>query len=484
MLPLSKDLLDVVMLNLQRYVAPQVTTDDGRLTLMMINYALACAYVEEHDLPELQQQRFAALKPVFDGLRQQLDAIDIDWPTDLVGDARTAIRQAQLAPLDSEATDRALQLALQATYSTTANFPDWKQTLFDTETRYVDQLKDKMEYWAYGAAAQAIPEVGQRQLTVELMTDYLRRHFPQYPLINAASVVEIPGGFSKKTYKLSVADGPEGWDQLVIRQDAIGGPTPNSCIGEVEVLKIAERHHIPHGNVVHVEPGKELDSPFLFMRRQPGICGMDAWKIVGPDGKLPGEHLARHVAALHRVPLTELSDHDTNLSPQEIIRNRILRLEMRWRRDRPMADPLLEFAVQWLKNNIPADITQLCIIHEDFSDRNILVDNGRLSAILDWELWNVGDPMFDMAYIRPFIQQSMEWDRFAEIYEASGGFKVSMANDNYWFIFSELRNAMMLASALRTFVDGRNRNLKTIGPVLGHYRRCLGVAMKRLKPLL
>ena len=92
--------------------------------------------------------------------------------------------------------------------------------------------------------------------------------------------------------------------------------------------------------------------------------------------------------------------------------------------------------------------------------------------------------MYDIAYIKPWIEQTMDWKRFVEIYEAHGGFKVTMANDDFWFIFSELRNSLMLASGLRTFVDGRNRNIKAIGPVMGHYRNRIRLAMRRLKPLL
>lgn len=485
MLPLSKDVLDVVMLNIQRYIAPQVTTDDGRLALFMVNYVLGCAYVEEHDLPALQAQRFANLPAVFAGMRAALDGVEMPEQGQMIGDARAAIARALKSPADSEATDAALQLGLQATHSLpgAGKMPEWKRELFEVESTFVEQLTDKMEWWAYGVAAQQTPDVGQKALTSDMLTGYLQARLPEHPALKA-TVVEMPGGWSKKTYKLSVDDGPQGWDSLIIRQDAVGGPTPLSCIGEVEVLKLAERHGIPLGMVVHEEPSTVLEAPFLLMRRMPGVCSMDAWKQQDENGRLPGEALAAQVAALHRIPLSELSGWDASLSPQEVIRNGILGFELRWQRDRPMADPLLEFAVQWLKDNIPTDIRQLSIVHADISDRNVLVDNGRVSAILDWELWHVGDPMYDMAYIKPFISQSMDWDRFVEIYEANGGFKVSMANDDFWFIFSEVRNSLMLASGLRTFVTRRNRNIKTIGPVMGQYRNRLRLAMRRLKPLL
>jgi hypothetical protein len=89
-----------------------------------------------------------------------------------------------------------------------------------------------------------------------------------------------------------------------------------------------------------------------------------------------------------------------------------------------------------------------------------------------------------MAYVKPLIEQTMAWGRFVELYEAAGGARVSMDNEDYWYIFSKIRDSAMLASGLRTFIDGRNRNLKTIAPVLGWYRPQLRLAMRRLLPLL
>lgn len=486
MLPISKDVLDIVMLNLQRYVAPQVTSDEGRLALFMINYILGTVFVEEHDLPELQEARFANLEPVFGAILRELNEKNVDGANSLVGDARTAIRHAMRAPADSEATDRALQLGLKSTFDTgkSSQIPEWRRSLFETETHYVEQLTDRMEQWAYGGMAKSQPEVGQRQLNPDLVSQYLKGRFPQYPSIEAREVTEIPGGFSKKTYKLSVANGPKDWDSLVIRQDVIGGPTPASCIGEVDVVRLAERHGIPVAHVVHVEPSLELDAPFLIARRMPGICDLSAWKKENAKGELPSEQLAVHVARLHRIPPDELPGWDKSLSAQDLVHDGITAFERRWERDRPMADPLLEFAVQWLKTHVPTNITQLSIVHADISIRNVLIDEGQVSAILDWELWHVGDPMYDLAYIRAFIGDCGDWEKFVGIYEAHGGFPVSMVNDDFWFIFSEVRNSLMLASGLRTFVDGRNRNIKTIGPVMGQYRNRLRLAMRRLRPRL
>jgi aminoglycoside phosphotransferase (APT) family kinase protein len=478
MTPLPDGVLDVVLLNLQRYVAPQVTTEDGQLTLMMVAYVLAFLHVEETELPALQAERFAALKPVLQDLLSALRATDA--PAGLIADAQVAAASALARPQEAEATDRAFQAALRATERTAA---PWLAGFAKIQTAYVEKLTDAMEHWAYGQAAREHVEQGQRQLTPDLLTPYLCEHLPEHPAIAAAEVMEIAGGFAKKTYKLKVEGGPDGWSSLIVRQDAVGGPTPLSCIDEVGVLRLAEKHGLPVASVRWVEPSAALDAPFLFADRKPGVCSFDAWRTPGPDGRLPGEELAVQVARLHAIPLSELPG-GAPASVAETLWAYIDGFEQRWQRDRPNVDPLVQLGFDWLKRNIPTDIEQLTIVHADISERNVLVDEGRLSAILDWELWHIGDPMYDLAYIRPFLERSMDWSRFIDIYKDSGGRPVSAANDDYWFIFSEFRNAAMLASGLRTFVDGRNRGLKTIGPVLGQYRNRIRLAMRRLLPLL
>jgi aminoglycoside phosphotransferase (APT) family kinase protein len=485
MMPGVRDLLDVVMQNLQRYVAPQITTDDGRMTLLLVTYVLGFLYVEEHDRPTLHAGRYAALEPLLRELQARFAAPDAgaDPPgRAAVGEARIAVDQALREPASPDATSRALQLALRAGADQDR---EWTRRVAHVELDYVEHLADGVNAWAYGTAVQAISETGQRQLTAELVTEYLRKSQPGYPAIRAASVMEIGGGFSKKTYKLSVADGPPDWDRLVIRQDAIGGPVPSSCLDEVAVLRLAERHELPLGKLMWVEAsGAPLDAPFIFNRRVDGVCALDAWKQPGPDGRLPGEHLAAHMARLHGIPLGELPGFDPSVTPQEALSRYVGAFESRWQRDRAIFDPLIQLGFDWLKRNVPANVERLGIVHADISERNVLVHEGVVTAILDWELWHVGDPMYDMAYVKPLIEQTMAWGRFVELYEAAGGARVSMDNEDYWYIFSKIRDSAMLASGLRTFIDGRNRNLKTIAPVLGWYRPQLRLAMRRLLPLL
>jgi aminoglycoside phosphotransferase (APT) family kinase protein len=463
------------------------------MTLLLVTYVLGFLYVEEHDRPTLHAARFAALEPLLRELKTRFEAPEAaaaagggaatgDEAAWRVGEARIAVDQALREPVSADATSRALQLALRAGADCDT---DWTRRFARVELDYVEHLADAVNGWAHGTTVQSIPETGQRQLTAELLTGYLRATQTKFPAISATSVVEIGGGFSKKTYKLNVADGPADWERLVIRQDAIGGPVPSSCLDEVDVLRVAERHGLPVSKLAWVEKSSgPLDAPFLFSRRVEGVCTLDAWKQRGPDGNLPGEHLAAHMAKLHTIPLAELAGIDASITPQTALRRYVEAFETRWQRDRAIFDPLIQLGFDWLKRHVPTNVERLAIVHADISERNVLVHEGVVTAILDWELWHVGDPMYDLAYIKPFIEQSLPWPQFVELYQAAGGAPVSMVNEDYWYIFSKIRDSAMLSSGLRTFVNGRNRNLKTIAPVLGWYRPQLRLAMRRLLPLL
>jgi len=481
MLNIREGVLDILNQNLQRYVAPQVTSADGQLTVMLINFVLSYLATEEADLPGKQAERHAALSPLLEELRLKTTdpGSSNSQPTDALG---SAIVAALAEPGSVQATSAALQTALLHGAVST----DLQRQIARVEAHFVGALHRRFAARSSGQAyTQEGSPVGQRQLTRALLTGYLQRRLPEYPGIEATEVVEVGGGMAKKTYRLSVERGPPGWEALILRQDAIGGPTPLSVLDEVAVLRAVERHGLPVAHIEWVEPDpRYLDAPFTLNTRRAGTCARAEWKISRRDAPPPLEQLAAYTARLHRIQIADIDGLACPADPTAAIECFLDSIERRWHRDRLLADPLMQIGFDWLHRNVPQDVAQLVIVHADLSERNILLEGGLITTLLDWELWHVGDPGYDLAYTRPLIEQIGSWSRFLDVYHEHGGPAVDPAHEDYWYILSEFRNVAMLASGLRTFVDGRNRNLKIIAPVMHSYRHRLHEGMQRLLPLL
>ena len=60
--------------------------------------------------------------------------------------------------------------------------------------------------------------------------------------------------------------------------------------------------------------------------------------------------------------------------------------------------PELEAAIAWLNKNIPSE-TGSSLVHNDYKFDNVMLDPGdltRITAVLDWEMVTVGDPLMDL----------------------------------------------------------------------------------------
>ena len=104
------------------------------------------------------------------------------------------------------------------------------------------------------------------------------------------------------------------------------------------------------------------------------------------------------LANLHRIPagaappeLDRLSTRDTFGDYCDRLTSSLDQL--------PDPHPAIRLGVEWLRRHRPWMPPRQAIVHADFRNGNLLVDQGRLSAVLDWELAHVGDPMEDLAYL-------------------------------------------------------------------------------------
>jgi len=135
-------------------------------------------------------------------------------------------------------------------------------------------------------------------------------------------------------------------------------------------------------------------------------------------------------------------------------------------------DPVLEEAFWWLRDNAPRD-ARPGLVHGDFRIGNMLIDSGRVSAILDWELAYVGDVRFDLGYVatdymagkhlRPKTQllgavAEREW--FFGEYERLTGAPLDREAVRTFSVLGLVSLMAMTYKGLRRYVDGRNRDFR------------------------
>src|SRR4029078_9075954 len=61
--------------------------------------------------------------------------------------------------------------------------------------------------------------------------------------------------------------------------------------------------------------------------------------------------------------------------------------------------PIARAAIRWMRRNPPPPAQRISIVHGDYRTGNFLHDGqGRILAILDWEMAHLGDPLEDLGW--------------------------------------------------------------------------------------
>jgi aminoglycoside phosphotransferase (APT) family kinase protein len=132
--------------------------------------------------------------------------------------------------------------------------------------------------------------------------------------------------------------------------------------------------------------------------------------------------------------------------------------------------PMLEWAAIWLGENAPA-APRISIVHGDFRIGNFLEAGGRITAILDWELVRLGDPVEDLGWIclqawrgrSPFMCHLFTREELRDRYAALTGIEVSLAAIRYWEVFGTYKLAVMHYGATHCFEARGFNDLRMAG---------------------
>jgi aminoglycoside phosphotransferase (APT) family kinase protein len=289
-------------------------------------------------------------------------------------------------------------------------------------------------------------------------------------------VKRLAGGASRELWRFTAsrAGGPP--EDLVLRRDPPGHVIESSRQGEFELLKAARAAGVPVPDVRWCETDPAvLGSPFFVMEL---VRGEAIARRLLRDAEyararevLP-EQLARALARIHEIDpasLDFLARPAAGISPAaaELARYRSVFDSIA-----PDPHPVLELAFRWLGARAPEGTAQ-SVVHGDFRMGNVLVDAAGLTAVLDWELAHVGDPMEDLGWLcvrawrfgAPLpVGGLCERERLCDAYAAASGRAVDPAVVHWWEVFGNLKWAIVCIMQAHTFLTGaRNVELASLG---------------------
>ncbi len=125
--------------------------------------------------------------------------------------------------------------------------------------------------------------------------------------------------------------------------------------------------------------------------------------------------------------------------------------------DRESLDPenKLRAARDWLQVNMQPAPGYLSLVHGDFRPANILVDDGRISALLDWEMAHLGDCAEDVGWYTCSIYRTEHFpegwsvEDFLVRYVERGGPEFEPERLRFWQVFAVLKLAIIALRAVR-----------------------------------
>ncbi len=330
--------------------------------------------------------------------------------------------------------------------------------------------------------------------------DYLRDRM-DCPDLTLSGVKRITTGWSHETW---LFDGAWGDGSVSLRQGFCLRLDPgNALLREMsdlaiqfQVLRCLEDQPVPTPRPFFLEEDPSpLGAPFLVMEKVPGCCpspwsraGRDFYQETAVRRVLPGS-FTDTLARLHTL--------DWRAAGLDFLgvpgpgREFALAEIARWRRlidaSGMEPHPVLVDLIAWLEANSPVT-DRLVLVHGAYRTGNVLIDDDRVSAILDWETEVIGDPMYDVAYVlselnreeTDLLSNLVERDEFFSRYEARTGIDIDERVCRYYHLLYAMRSAAFWMSASSLYSSGANPDLRlartawSIPVVLDQAARALG----------
>lgn len=218
------------------------------------------------------------------------------------------------------------------------------------------------------------------------------------------------------------------------------------------------------------DTGEVLGRPFFVMERVSGaVYEMDSPADLSDEtvGRMC-RGLAEQLAAIHAVDLDKTGLHSLDDGHAHLDRE----LE-HWaaEMDRVKRGPLpaLERLHRGLRTTMPKPSSHITLVHGDAKPGNFAFVDGEVSAVFDWEMTTVGDPLTDIGWLELLWMQpvgitshsaALTVDQFLEHYQAVSG--IVLQNREWYRALNAYKMAVICLIGAMLVEAGRSDDHKLV----------------------
>ncbi|MEM7492194.1 MAG: phosphotransferase family protein [Pseudomonadota bacterium] len=305
--------------------------------------------------------------------------------------------------------------------------------------------------------------------------DYAKAHLPGARNVTIAEIARIHGGASRQTYSIDLAyedaTGPKT-KGIILRRDP-----PDSLIDterRIEFAAIKSAYGqadipVPEAMFLETDPGP-LGAPFFVMGRIEGGEAINPFKIeaIEPHRAEIGRQFFRHLGQIAAIPVdgSPLTQEMGMPDPGQCWRKELDYWTNEIRSNAASPQPIAEAAIRHLERNPPPPVQRLSLVHGDYRNGNFLHDGeGRINAVLDWEMAHIGDPYEDLAWATDLLWCGNDQERAAGfipwpeaigIWQDASGCQFDPVAFEWWSIFTHVKALGIWVTSAKAFKDAVN----------------------------
>jgi aminoglycoside phosphotransferase (APT) family kinase protein len=292
----------------------------------------------------------------------------------------------------------------------------------------------------------------------------------------AVTVEQFPGGHSNLTYLVH-----HGEHEYVLRRPPFGSKVKSAHdMGrEVAVLsKLAPVFDRAPRVIAYEASGSVLGAPFFLMERRQGVILRDELPP-GLDARRACELLVGTLVDLHAVDYTAAGLGDFG-KPVGYVERQVRGWSERYTGSQTDDIAAVTEVATWLAAHMPPDGPP-ALIHNDFKFDNVVFDPAlsRVTAVLDWEMATLGDPLMDLGSALSYWMQADDAPLFqqpifgvttrpgmlrradvAQLYfERSGRVgRISSDHLGFYYAFGLFKTAVVLQQIYYRYAKGLTRD--------------------------